>query len=205
MQSPEPSIDNGGLPSSVGVPEDPNKARFPSDSVSLLTNETRGGLASLSSPLRATDIGIPKTQEQRVIVSVDTEFTDQGYDSDGFRPPWEESVEANLVVTGLEEEPLPCDPPPVSSVTPVEENVAQNLCSTEDAKKMSVKELKEELKKRKLSVKGLKDVLKQRLIEAIEEVVPVVADIDADKLDNSAGDAFSPGAYWEAAVPLPSP
>ena len=197
MQCPEPTIDNGALPSSVGVPDDPNKARSPSDSVSLLTNETRGGLASLTSPIRAADLGIPKTPEQRVFTSVDTEVTDQGYDSDGLRPPWEESQVANFVVTDLEEDALPCAPPPVSSVTPVAENVAQNLLTTEDVQKLSVKDLKVELKKRKLGVSGLKDALKVRLIEAIEKGVPITADIDAEREENFAGDAFTPGAYWE--------
>mmetsp|Transcript_43733 Transcript_43733/g.64213 ORF Transcript_43733/g.64213 Transcript_43733/m.64213 type:complete len:196 (-) Transcript_43733:2088-2675(-) len=195
MQSPEPTIDNGALPSSVGVPDESNKARSPSDSVSLLTNETKGGLASLSSPIRAADIGIPKMLEQHVVVSMDTELTDQGYDSNGLRPPWEESEVANFVVTEVEEDSLPCAPQPVSSVTPVAENVMQNLFSTEDVNKLSVKELKVELKKRKLSISGLKDVLKQRLIQAIGKGVPVAADIEADKVDNSAGDAFSPRAY----------
>ena len=197
MQSPDPPIENGALPTSVGVPDELSKAKSPSDNVSLLTNETRGGLDSLSSPIGAADLGIPKTPDQRVIQSVDNTLTDQGYDSDGFRPPWEESQVAKFVVTDLEEDCLPCAPPPVSSVIPIVENVAQNLCTTEDVHKMSVKDLKAELKKRKLAITGLKDALKLRLIEAIKKGVPVTADIDNGKLDNFAGDAFSPGAYWE--------
>ena len=67
----------------------------------------------------------------------------------------------------------------------------------EEASKLSVNALKEELKNRGLNVRGLKVVLQGRLKDAIEKGVPLIQNMSKEKIANMAADAFSLGAYWE--------
>ena len=62
---------------------------------------------------------------------------------------------------------------------------------------MTVSQLKEQLKMRGCSTRGKKTELQEQLIKAIEEKVPLVQNLTAEKVANMAGDAFSPGAHWE--------
>ena len=139
-------------------------------------------------------MGIPKTPPQRVIAPVNEDLIEQGYDSEGLRPPWEEAEELDFDGPELNEEPLP---PPVSPPVPDRQNFAQNLVSVVDVPQMVVPQLKEELNKRGCSTKGKKHELQDRLKKAIEENVPLVDKLTKEKAANLAGDVFTPGAYWE--------
>jgi len=66
----------------------------------------------------------------------------------------------------------------------------------EEASKLSVSALKKELRLRGLNVRGLKAVLQRRLNDAIVKGVHLVNNLN-ENIANMAGDAFSPGAYWE--------
>ena len=64
-----------------------NQVRAPSDAISQLSQASVGGLASLSSPIGAKDIWIPKSPQRRVIEPVDENAIDKVYESDGLRYP----------------------------------------------------------------------------------------------------------------------
>ena len=197
MQSPENSTEKAPLPSSLGVVELPNDLHSPTDTISQLSQASSRGRASLSSPLGAKDIGVPKTPPQRVITPVDDDLLEEGYDTDGLRPPWEEAEVLDFDGPEVNEEPLRVGPPPISPQVPDRQNFAENLASVVDVPKMNVSQLKEQLKMRGCSVRGKKTELQERLIKAIEEKVPLVQNLTAEKVSNMAGDAFSPGAHWE--------
>ena len=96
-----------------------------------------------------------------------------------------------------EESPLPFGAPPVSSVGPPIQNVAEKMLIVEKVTKLSVSQLKEELKVRGLVVRGNKKELVGKLQEAIKNGVPLVENMTKEKAANLAGESFSPGAYWE--------
>ena len=91
MQSPSGSNKNTRLPPSVTVVEVNNQVKLPSDTFSQLSQALSGAKTTLSLPLCAANIGIPKTPPQCLITPVDEALIEQGYDSDGRRPPWEEA------------------------------------------------------------------------------------------------------------------
>ena len=68
--------------------------------------------------------------------------------------------------------------------------------SLEQAERMKVVELREELQKRGLSKAGKKETLLARLKEGIEKQVPILE--GGNKISqNTAGDSFTFGAYWK--------
>jgi hypothetical protein len=152
---------------------------------------------SLSSQLGPQDIGIPTTPEQRDVKPIDEAAFDQGYDSEGLQAPWEEAEELDFDGPEFDEDPLPFGVSPVSSTEPNCQNITEDICTIEEAEKMKVAGLKDELKKRGLDVRGKKDELKARLKEAIEQKLPFVDNTTKTNTTNLAGDTFSPGAYWE--------
>ena len=62
---------------------------------------------------------------------------------------------------------------------------------------MKLVELKEELKKRACSIKGLKVKLNLRPKEAVENNIPLAANITDAIFDDLAGDEFALGSKWE--------
>ena len=62
---------------------------------------------------------------------------------------------------------------------------------------MKVVELKDALKKRNQSTRGNKPELKKRLLAAIANNAPLVANQDANRVDNIAGESFNQHAYWK--------
>ena len=106
MQSPENSTEKTPLPSSLGVVELPNDLHSPTDTISQLSQASSRGRTSLSSPIGAKDIGVPKTPPQRKITPVNDDLLEEGYDSDGLRPPWEEAEELDFDGPEVNEEPL---------------------------------------------------------------------------------------------------
>ena len=60
---------------------------------------------------------------------------------------------------------------------------------------MKVVELKDALKKRNQSTRGNKPELKEQLLAAIANSAPLVANQDANRVDNMAGESFNHHAY----------
>ena len=197
MQTPNDPSEMTPLPPSIDIVEVNNQVKSPSDTISQLSQPSGGGRASLSSPLGAKDIGIPKTPPQRHISSVDEALFDLGYDSDGLRPPWHDTEALDFDGPDLREEPLRFGPAPVLPPEPDRQNVAEKNITDDDVAKMAVSALKTELKNRGISVKGKKEELKIRLKKALEDKIPLVASMTTHKAANLAGDSFSPGAHWE--------
>ena len=67
MESLGNKYENTPLPAGVSVIEVHNQIISPSDTISQLYQASVGGLASLSSPIGAKDIGLPKSPQRRVI------------------------------------------------------------------------------------------------------------------------------------------
>ena len=197
MQSPDAPSKKTMLPPTLDVVEVHKQVNSPSDTISQLSQGSSRVGASLSSPLKAQDIGVPKTPPQRLVSSVDDALFLEGYDSDGLRAPWEEVEGLDIDDPNLDEEPLGIGSPHVSPPEADRQNVAENFTPPEDVCKMKVAELKTELKRRGCSVTGKKDELVERLVKAIEENVPLVENLPTEKVENLAGDGFSPGAHWE--------
>ena len=125
MQSPHTPNENTTLPPVIGLVVNNNQLNFPSDTISQQSQASGGGKVSLSSPLHAKDIGVPKTPEQRVMKPVDEAAFAKGYDSDGNRTPWEETNELDFDGPELDEDPIPFGQPPVSSPEPDRQNDAE--------------------------------------------------------------------------------
>ena len=195
MQSPEDDIPKGSGLTTLSVIEVPPKRQSPTDTVRNLTDALSGHVATFTSPIREADVGQPQTPERRLVVSIDEQAIDQGYDSDGCRGPWEGNVEEIFNAVELEEDPLPTAPPPslpVEVTTPIE---AEKICAPIDVKKMKVKEIQNECMKRGLSKQGKKDELVRRLTNSLERGDSLVQNLSPGKAKNLAGDSFSPGAY----------
>ena len=197
MQSPNDPSKKVQLPPTLGVVEVRNQLNSPSDTISQLSQDSSRRRGSLSSPLKAQDIGVPKTPPQRLISTVDEALIEQGYDSDGRRAPWEEAEQLDFDGPELNEEPLRIGPPPVSSEVPYRQNVAEKTVSQVDVPGMKIVELKEELRRRGCSLTGSKAVLQERLVKAINDNVPLTKNLSTERAGNLAGVGFSPGAYWE--------
>ena len=126
MQSPEAHSEKTPVPPSVDVVQVSHPRKSPSDTISQLSQVSAGANPSFSSPLRATDIGVPRTPEVRVIRQTDEAANDDGYDSEGLRAPWEGCQELDFDGAEAMEESLPVGPPPSLPPLPSPENFAQN-------------------------------------------------------------------------------
>ena len=166
MSSPEQQSKNEDVPPSVSVVECANTLKSPSDTISQLSQASSGARGSFSSPLKAADIGVPRTPEIRVIKPINDEANDHGYDSDGQRAPWEEGIELDFNGPEVEEDHLPVEAPSVTPEVPLAKNFEETL-TTEEVQKLKVNELKRELKKRGMGCNSLKDALIKRLTEAV--------------------------------------
>ena len=154
-------------------------------------------VAALSSPIGATDLGLPRTPESLVIKPVDEAAIDEGYDSEGLRAPWEEAEVLDLDGPELDEAPLPVGLPPLPPVVGTPQNVAEKSLMVEEVEKLKVTELKTELKRRGMSTSGKKEQLQVRLKDALAKGVPLVEVLDKNQAEKQAGEHFSPGAHWE--------
>ena len=125
----------------------------------------------MDSPLKAADVGVPETPPQRIVKPIDEKAFEVGYDSDGQRPPWDEGNVLDIDGPELEEIHLPIVPPPISSVEPDRQNVAEKLVSSDEVPKMPVKDLKIELKKRGIKNTGKKAELVSLLTDALAKGV----------------------------------
>ena len=200
MKSPDHQNEMPPLPPAVNIVEVSNQLRSPSDTVSQLSQPSTSLVAAISSPLGAKDVGQPMTPEGRLIKPIDETAIDQGYDSDGLRAPWEGAEEVSLDDPELEESPLPFGSSASLPREPSPENVAEKSITMDEVMKMKVPELREELKKRGLSTKGNKAAYVDRMKDAIEKGLPLLENLTTEKVNNLAGDSFSPGAHWEPLV-----
>ena len=197
MDCPHTSKEMPPLPPSEAPPNEIQAFTSPQETMSLVSGPSSNGKTSFSSPLKAVDLGVPETPEQRQLIDVDGMDIEDGYDSDGLQAPWEGSKLAIFDLREAEESPLPFGPPPVSSEVPPVQNVAEKILTVEDVPKMKVSDINRELKLRGLVVRGKKADLVIRLQEAIKNKVPLVENMTGEKAANLAGESFSPGAYWE--------
>ena len=93
------------------------------------------------------------TPEHRKILDLDDAALEEGYDSEGSRPPCLGSSIPIIDERQADEEPLPFGPPPVSLEGPPVESFAQKTMPVLDVPNMKIPALKEELKRRGLSLK----------------------------------------------------
>ena len=196
MQSPEHSSSETPVPTDVAVVQANEPFKSPTDTISQLSQASDGAIRSFSSPLRDSDIGIPKSPEVRVISTTDETANDEGYDSDGLRAPWEDCEEVDFDGLDAVCMTLPSRAPSVPPQAASPENITEKSISIEEVNSLRVSQLRTELKKRGLSAAGLKEPLVARLKEAIQKGTPIIQNLDENKA-NTAGDAFTPGAHWE--------
>ena len=95
--------------------------------MSELSRPSVGGETSFSSPLQATVTGVPSTPEGRVIVAINEDAIDQGYDSDGNHAPWQDVKKEFIDGVEMEEASLPFGPEPSLPVEPTPEIVVQKI------------------------------------------------------------------------------
>ena len=127
MQTPDDPSEKTPLPPSIDIVEVNNQVKSSFDTISQLFQPSGGGRTSLSSPLGAKGIGIPKTPPQRQISSVDEALFDLGHDLDGLRPPWHDTEALDFEGPDLREESLRFGPAPVLSPEPDRQNVAEKI------------------------------------------------------------------------------
>jgi len=196
MTSPEHSTGTSAWPPLTEVVEVPARFKSLSDSISQLSQHSLGAVGVLTSPTQPIVTGQPRTPEGRLIKAIDEEGIDQGYDSDGGHAPWQDVEDVDPNAPELDEDSLPVNIRPSLAADSVPLNSKENILTLEDASKLNVRELRNELRLRGLNVRGLKAVLQGRLNDAIVKGVPLVTTLNQNNA-NMAGDAFSPGAYWE--------
>jgi len=136
------------------------------------------------------------TPEGRLIKQIDEEGIDQGYDSDGGHAPWQDVEDVDPNAPELDEDSLPVGIRPSLAADSVLLNSEEKFLTLEEVSKLNVSALRKELRLRGLNVRGLKAVLQGRLNDAIVKGVHLVNNLN-ENIANMAGDAFSPGAYWE--------
>ena len=200
MDCPEPSNEeskNPTPPKEMVVPQGDTSSW---GDVSQLSHPSSSAVPTLTSPLKASDTGVPTTPEGRVIQAINEDQIDQGYDSDGQRPPWEGCEGVIFDGPEEEEEPLPLEAEPSLPEGGIAESFAENTITIEEVLKMKVSELKSELKNRGLDTKGKKPELVSRLKEAIEKGIPIIKNLGLSKAENMAGAHFTPGAHWVTLV-----
>ena len=124
----------------------------PQETMSQVSGPSSTGKTSFSSPLKASDLGLPLTPEHRQSLDLDDAALEEGYDSDGLCPPQLGPQVPLVDERQADKEPLPFGPPAVSVEVPVGETVAGKILTVDEVKKMKIAELGEELKKRGLPV-----------------------------------------------------
>ena len=126
-----------------------------------------------------------------------------GYDSDHQRGPFIQDGVAEEAYHNMDEV-APEDPieaiPVVGDVGGEEAPVAEEadqILNAATINRMKAVELRIELKKRGMKVTGGKAELQTRLLEGVLAGVEILAARPVEESNNSAGDAFNPGAYWK--------
>ena len=196
MQSPGNDSDMPPLPPLLPPVSVIQHIGSPADTISHLSQPSVAGIATFSSPLKATDIGVPESPAQRVVLPVNEDAYEEGYDSDCLRPPWEEGGGVEFELRQAEEEPLPSAPPPFTPEVHQDRNDAEKIATLDEVSKMKVSLLKEELKKRALPFNGKKQDLVSRLNQAIINKVPLCKNMTKERQANLAGESFTPGTHW---------
>jgi hypothetical protein len=156
---------------------------------------------------------IPRSPPARSHLQATTATTENGYDSDGQIGPFYDAV-AN---EGPQEVDEPTIPQSGVAEGTGDENSGENTensasdvgkfidISEEKIKKMVVKDIKEELKRRGQGVAGLKVELIARLKEALEKKLPILSLEDQVNKSDEAVKGFAPEARWRLLDPIPTP
>ena len=191
--------------------DDGNTAATPLP-VSIHTNEPQLSIASTitvdppstppptfpaSPTLNLTNLGIPPTPPSLVMNIVSDKLFEEGYDSDGQMGPfYEHGVSDEKFVTMTEDEPfreIEVMPAPKME-TPAS---AEPVLTDEIIETMKFRDLIDALSKRGVNKSGLKGELVRKLKEAVATGVPMMENRPAEVINNTDGDTFDPGAYWE--------
>lgn len=147
----------------------------------------------------ASGVSFPTEQPilENLFFNQQENLNDDGYDSEGNLPHFADTENDDM--EDYDEAPIA----PIATPAPVP--VA--LVTVEAVEKLSVKELKDELRKRGRSITGKKGELAARLVEAVAANVPVLSSDDAPRHESMAG--VDVGAEWvlltSNAVPVPEP
>lgn len=151
---------------------------------------------------QGTYLSIPVANDVRALSCTNEDAFDEGYDSDGQHGPFFDAVFDEVPFEHYEEEPVEGRAPAVGSTVPA--NVAENEVSYTPLSEitiqaMTVKNLKDELKKRKQAVGGKKDELVQRLL-SVAHLPPVsTADpepVRAEPTNDQPDSCFHHEAKW---------
>ena len=177
--------------------------------VSIETNNEQGSIISSLSEavpvangecepvLPHADMGLPKTPPCRMLFSPSEQDLAEGYDSDNQIGPFiGAGVEDEAYVT-MDEAALEATAPPNDVSVDETEIIPDPVLGDDTIDKMKVAELRSALKERGMGTNGLKAVLIARLKEGVSNNVPIVRDRPVAEANNSAGEAFQPGAYWK--------
>ena len=144
---------------------------------------------------------MPHTPPRCVLVTPSDEASEGGYDSDGNVGPFlNADVEYENLVSVYEvasKEPSLLTTPPDNGVGSTPESVLDK----ENIKKMKVADLRIALEVCGLSNNGIKTVLIDQLKAAVGGAVPLIEDLPAVEVQNSAGNDFHPTAYWKEIDP----
>ena len=111
-------------------------------------------------------------------------------------PFYEHGVSDEEFVTMTEDEPVR-----EIEVTPAPEMEtpasAEPVLTDKISDTMKFKYMRDSLSKRGVNKAGLKVGLVRKLKEAVATGVPMMENRPAEVINNTAGDMFHPGAYWE--------
>ena len=180
--------------------------------VSIQTNEPQLSIASTitvnptstppptlpaSPTLNLTNLDMPPTPPSRVMNIVSDKLFEEGYDSDGQMGPfYEHGVSDENFVTMTEDEPvreIAVTPAPKIE-TPAS---AEPVLTDEIIDTMKVKDLIDSHSKHGVNKAGMKGQVVRKLKEAVATGVLMMENRPAEVINNTSGDTFDPGAYWE--------
>ena len=178
---------------------------------------------SKTSPIEAVDVdhGIievpkkmsPQQKNLNNIINIEHKFA-EGYDSDGELPSF--NIELTEGTQDFDEDAVFLTPtrPTTTNVEASEEPSVTHVhipISEEEIKRLKLKDLRNELKKRLQPTHGKKAELIERLKDALVKQLPVVPleeqqkkakNLNSNYNNKNLCDLFAPTAYWEELFPL---
>ena len=175
------------------------------DTISNITGPSAGSPIMPASRLVGAEIGLPPTPDRTMVLCLNSEQIDEGYDSEGWAGPCTDLVDKEGELMEEEEEVIAL---PVAETDAEKNSENRNSITNENEKddyvllesevdKMLVSRLKQALVARNLSRYGMKQQLIDRLKEAIRNNIPLANLQDPEVLANMAGVGFATTAHWE--------
>jgi Transposase IS4/SAP domain len=205
---PEPRLPHSSTPSPLTMPS------IPSNNESSIREREMVSIRNVSfiENERGHHLSVP---QQPAALTLHT--YNNPYDSDGEEGPFFDAVlnELDYSSDAEDDNEAPIQHPPVPAThQPIDSNLAatatanpiataatqpvaqmqQGVLTEEIINKMSVNQLKEELRKRNKSTTGVKKILQERLLGAIDAPVGTTAEIAIEEAEAVPG--FAPGAKW---------